>query len=210
MNVPIDRRDREASRVIRLWLIRHGETAWSLSGQHTGRTDIALTPHGVKQAELLAARLASKQFALVLTSPLQRARETCRLAGRALARVDDDLMEWDYGEFEGRTAADIRREIPGWNIWTSAPAGGETADQVGARADRVIARALAAGGDVALFAHGHILRILAARWLRSPAIDGRHFALDTASLSSLGDEHGERVIRSWNESYRLTEAPDAP
>jgi broad specificity phosphatase PhoE len=195
----------------RLWLVRHGETTWSLSGQHTGRTDIPLTPHGVKQAELLGRRLTGHKFELVLTSPLQRARETCRLAGElASAHDDPDLMEWDYGAFEGRTAAEIQREIPGWSIWTSPASRGETADQVGARADRVIARALAAGGDVALFAHGHILRILSARWLRLPAIHGRHLALDTASLSLLDHEHDERVIRTWNQSYRLVDERDAP
>jgi broad specificity phosphatase PhoE len=193
----------------RLWLVRHGETAWSLSGQHTGRTDIPLTEHGVRQAERLAGRIADRPFSLVLTSPLRRARDTSRLAGHPNALVDDDLMEWDYGAFEGKTASEIRVELPGWNIWTSAPAGGETADRVGARADRVIDRALSIGGDVALFAHGHVLRVLAARWLRLAAIQGRHFALDTASLSTLGDEHDERVVRSWNESYRLVETPDA-
>jgi probable phosphoglycerate mutase len=194
-----------------LWLIRHGETAWSLSGQHTGRTDVPLTPHGVEQARLLAGRLANKQFSLVLTSPLQRARETCRLAGQLRdARVEEDLMEWDYGAYEGRTAAQIQMEVPGWTIWKQPPPLGETPEQVGARADRVIARASSAAGDVALFGHGHILRILAARWLRLPAISGRHFALDTASLSFLGHEHDEPAIRGWNESYRLQEVPEAP
>jgi len=194
--------------MVQLWLIRHGETAWSLSGQHTGRTDIPLTPRGVAQAEMLARRIAKKQFAMVLTSPLVRARETCRLAGHlAGARIDPDLTEWDYGSFEGRRTVDIEKEIPGWNIWTGALPGGETPEQVGARVDRVIARASGVDGDVALFAHGHLLRILAARWLTLPAVGGRYFALDTASLSVLGHERGLTVVRAWNESYDLVEAP---
>lgn len=189
-----------------LWLIRHGETSWSLSGQHTGRTDIPLTPRGVRQAEMLGRRISGWRFALVLTSPLARARETCRLSGHmAAARTDEDLMEWDYGAFEGRTSADIREEIPGWTIWTGGVRGGETVEQVGARADRVIARALGADGDVALFAHGHVLRVLAARWLRLPAVDGRCLGLDTASLSRLGHEREQPVIRSWNVGYDLLE-----
>jgi broad specificity phosphatase PhoE len=191
-----------------LWLIRHGETAWSVSGQHTGRTDIALTARGETQARLLARRIAARPFDLVLTSPLRRARETCRLAGHlAAAQEDPDLVEWDYGAFEGRRGADIREEIPGWTIWSGGVPGGETVGQVGARADRVIARALAAGGDVALFAHGHLLRVLAARWLGRPATDGRYLALDTASLSRLGHEREQPVVRSWNESYDLMEVP---
>jgi broad specificity phosphatase PhoE len=189
-----------------LWLIRHGETAWSLSGQHTGRTDVPLTPRGVRQAEMLGRRISGWKFALVLTSPLARARETCRLSGHLeAARIDEDLMEWDYGAFEGRTSADIRQEIPGWTIWTGGVRDGETVEQVGARADRVIARALGAGGDVALFAHGHVLRVLSARWLRLPAVDGRCFGLDTASLSRLGHEREQPVIRSWNVGYDLLE-----
>jgi probable phosphoglycerate mutase len=183
-----------------IWLIRHGETAWSLSGRHTGTTDIPLTPHGVRQAELLGRRLAGKRFALVLTSPLARARETCRLVGLAAgAAVDADLAEWDYGNLEGRTGAEIRAEIPNWTIWTGAVPGGETAAQVGARADRAIARARRDDGDVALFAHGHLLCVLAARWLGLAPADGRYFALDTASLSVLGWEGEQPVIRSWNE-----------
>jgi broad specificity phosphatase PhoE len=181
-----------------LWLVRHGETAWSLSGQHTGRTDI----------QLLARRLMKMTFALVLTSPLARARETCQLAGQAAsAAVDPDLMEWDYGVYEGRTSADIRKEVPGWTIWSGGVRGGESADQVGERVDRVIARATAADGDAALFAHGHVLRILAARWLGFAASAGRYLALDTASLSKLGLEREQRVIRAWNESYDLLEVP---
>ena len=191
-----------------LWLIRHGETAWSLSGQHTGRTDIPLTARGESQARMLARRIAARPFALVLTSPLRRARETCRLAGHlAAAQEEPDLMEWDYGEFEGRTSADIRKGIPGWTIWTAVVRGGESAEQVGARADRVIARALGADGDVALFAHGHVLRILAARWLGLPPQAGRYLALDTASLGRLGHEHGQPVVRSWNESGAMMDVP---
>ena len=182
-----------------IWLIRHGETAWSLSGQHTGRTDVPLTPEGVRQAEALGDRLAGKQFALVLTSPRARARETCRLAGLAgAAQVDDDLAEWDYGDLEGRTSAEIRGEIPGWTIWSGPVPGGETAAQVGARADRVLARAREVAGNVALFAHGHLLRVAAARWLGLPPAEGRLFALDTASVSVLGLEQNLPVIRSWN------------
>jgi broad specificity phosphatase PhoE len=191
-----------------LWLVRHGETAWSLSGQHTGRTDIPLTPKGERQAELLGRRLMKKRFALVLTSPLARARETCRLSGHGAEAIpDDDLMEWDYGAYEGRTSADIRKEVPDWTIWTAGARGGETADEVGARADRVIGRALAADGDVALYGHGHILRILAARWLGLAATGGRYFGLDTACLCKLGYERETPVIRAWNESYDLLEVP---
>jgi probable phosphoglycerate mutase len=191
-----------------LWLIRHGETAWSRAGRHTGRTDVPLTPRGELQARLLARRIAARPFALVLTSPLSRARETCRLAGHLDgAAVDPDLQEWDYGRMEGRTTAEIQRELPGWSVWTGPVPGGETPDEVGARADRVIARAAAAEGDVALFAHAHVLRVLAARWIGLPATGGRHLALDTASLSVLGHEHGRPVLRSWNESCALVEAP---
>jgi broad specificity phosphatase PhoE len=191
-----------------IWLVRHGETEWSRSGQHTGRTDVPLTPRGERQAKLLGRRLAGRRFALVLTSPLGRARMTCALAGYPeVALLERDLMEWDYGAYEGRTLSDLREEVPGWTIWTATPRGGESVDEVGARADRVIARSEAAGGDVALFAHGHILRILAARWLELPAAAGRFLALDTASLSALGHEHEQRVVRWWNESPDLIEKP---
>lgn len=191
-----------------LWLVRHGETAWSLSGQHTGRTDIPLTARGRQQAELLGRRLMQKQFALVLTSPLQRARETCELSGQGQRAISDvDLLEWNYGDYEGKTSAEIRKEVPGWTIWNSGVRGGESADEVGERVDRVIARALAAQGDVALYAHGHVLRILAARWLGLAATGGRYLGLDTASLSKLGYERETQVIRCWNESYDLLEVP---
>jgi len=191
-----------------LWLIRHGETAWTLSGKHTGRTDIPLTPRGITQAEKLGRRLAGKPFALVLTSPLSRARETCRLTGLlAQAQIEENLREWDYGFAEGRTTAEIQKQMPGWNIWTGAVPEGETLEQVGARADRVLARVSHVEGAVALFAHGHVLRILAARWLVLPPQYGRYLALDTASLSLLGHEREFPVVRSWNERYDLVEVP---
>jgi len=185
----------------RLWLIRHGETEWSRSGAHTGRTDIPLTPTGEARAAAIGRYLHGMKFALVLVSPLQRARETCRLAGYAeVAELEPDLMEWSYGAYEGRTSAEIRREVPGWNIWVNGVAGGETVEQVGARARRVIERASAAAGDAALFAHGHVLRILTACWLGLEPAAGRLFALDTACLSVLGYEREIRVIQRWNES----------
>ncbi len=191
-----------------LWLVRHGETEWSLNGRHTGRTDIPLTPRGEQQAVLLGRRLMKKTFALVLSSPLRRAWETCRLSGHGPEAIpDDDLMEWNYGAYEGRTSADIRKEVPDWTIWSNGVPRGETADQVGERADRVIARSLAAGGDVALYGHGHILRVLAARWLGMAATAGRSFGLDTACLCKLGYERETQVIRAWNESYDLLEVP---
>jgi broad specificity phosphatase PhoE len=182
-----------------LWLIRHGETAWSLSGQHTGLTDIPLTEHGREQAAGVANILRGHTFAAVLVSPLQRARETCRLAGYGdVAEVFPDLHEWAYGDYEGRSSVDIRAEHPQWSPWVDGFPNGETIDQVGARADSVIAKSLAAGGDVALFAHGHILRILTARWLGIEPAAGRLFALATATLSVLGYEHNTRVITRWN------------
>ena len=189
-----------------LWLIRHGETAWSLSGAHTGRTDIPLTDAGRENAAAIGRYLEGRRFALVLVSPLERARETCRLAGmETTAIIDPDLSEWDYGDYEGRTTADIQAENPGWSLWTDGVPCGETVEQVGARAERVIARVLGAVGDrtdqdVALFAHGHILRILAARWLGLPPRDGRVFALGTGSVSTLGYERQTPVIIRWNLS----------
>lgn len=182
-----------------IWLIRHGETEWSLSGAHTGRTDIPLTAEGERQAGEIGQYLAGRPFAMVLTSPLRRARETCRLAGYGgVARVEPDLSEWDYGAYEGRTSAQIQENAPGWTIWTSPVPQGETIQQVAARARRVIERASTAGGDVALFAHGHLLRILTACWLGLPPDDGRLFALGTASIGVLGYERGTRVIARWN------------
>ena len=184
-----------------LWLVRHGETEWSLSGAHTGRTDIPLLPAGRDGGAAVGRYLAGRPFGLVLVSPMQRARETCRLAGYGdSAIVEPNLSEWFYGDYEGRTSTEIQKEKPGWSIWASGPLNGETISQVAARADAVIARALNADGDVALFAHGHILRILTARWLGLPPDAGRLFALGTASVSSLGYERDTRVITRWNLS----------
>jgi probable phosphoglycerate mutase len=180
-------------------LVRHGETEWSRSGRHTSFTDVPLTEHGRDEARPLAARLADASFALVLTSPRQRARETCALAGLAdRAEVSDDLCEWNYGEYEGRTMQEIRAADPDWTIFSHGAPGGETVAQVAERADRVIARACAAGGPVALFSHGHFLRVLGARWVGLPASGGALLGLDTATLSFLGHEHDERVLRVWN------------
>lgn len=180
-----------------IWLVRHGETEWSRSGQHTGRTDIPLTENGRAQAQALGRYLQGKNFQ-VWSSPLGRAIETCKLAGFTPDRIDDDLLEWNYGAYEGRTTADIQRDLPGWLVWDSPIVGGETVEQVGARVDRVIERALATDGDVALFAHGHVLRILAARWIGLEARGGRLLALDTATISILGYERDTRVVRQWN------------
>ena len=188
----------------RIWLVRHGETEWSKSGQHTGRTDIPLTAMGERQGQALGRTLAGRQFALVLTSPLARARETCRLAGfAAAAQPSDDLLEWDYGLYEGRTTAEVRAEQPGWSIWTTPMPKGETVEQVGERTRRVIERVAAVDGDVALFAHAHVLRILAACWIGLPPIHGRNLTLGTASLSVLGYERQTRVIEVWNQDWRL-------
>jgi broad specificity phosphatase PhoE len=182
-----------------IWIVRHGETEWSRAGRHTGRTDLSLTAAGERAAATLGRFLAGKPFALVLTSPLQRARETCRLAGFGdVARASDDLMEWDYGDWEGRTTAEIRREIPGWSLWTHGAPGGETLQQVAARARRVIDAASGSGGDVALFAHGHLLRILTACYLGLPPGDGRLFTLEPAAPGILGHEHDQRALVAWN------------
>ena len=180
-------------------LVRHGETEWSRDGRHTGRTDVPLTELGRDEAEAAGDRLGGRCFALVLSSPLGRARETAALAGyRAQVQLRDDLLEWDYGEAEGLTTAEIRRQQPGWTVWDPGPAGGETVDAVGARADRVIDEIRSADGDVLVFAHGHLLRILTARWLGLDAAGGRFFALDPATLSVLGYEHAQPVMREWN------------
>ena len=187
-----------------LILVRHGETEWSATGKHTGVTDVPLTDAGRRHAEELRERLAGRSFALVLTSPRQRARETCRLAGLGdAAQIEPDLVEFDYGEYEGRTTPEIRVEVPGWSVWRDGSPGGETAEQVGARADRVIARALAAGGDVALFAHGHLLRVLGARWIGLPAIAGGNLGLHTGAVCELGYERERRAIWRWNETSHL-------
>ncbi len=186
-----------------VWLVRHGETEWARLLRHTGRTDIPLTDVGREQALALGQRLRGHPFALILTSPLSRASETARIAGfgeRALA--DPDLMEWDYGALEGRLTADIRADYPDWSIWHGPWPGGETADEVAARADRVIARCLAptVDGDVLLIAHGHLLRVLAARWLGLPPALGSMFALATATVSVLGWDRETPVIECWNEA----------
>ncbi len=188
-----------------IWLIRHGETEWSLSGAHTSRTDIPLTDHGRRRAEELKAFLNGKKFAAVFTSPMQRARDTCRIAGYAdVATVDEGLREWNYGIFEGKTTKEIRVDHPDWSVWKDEIVDGEPVEHVGERADGVIARALAAAGEhgtVALFAHAHILRILAARWIGLPATGGSLFALGTGSLSELGFERETRVIKRWNREF---------
>jgi probable phosphoglycerate mutase len=184
-----------------LWLVRHGETEWSRSGAHTGRADIPLTAAGMEQARAVGRKLSGRAFALVLASPLVRARETCRLAGYgAVAAIDPDLREWDYGDFEGRTLAEIHAETPDWNLWRDGPRNGESIGQVAARARAAIERAAAAPGDALLFAHGHLLRILTACWLELPPDTGRLFALGTASISTLGYERDTRVITRWNLS----------
>lgn len=184
-----------------LWLVRHGETEWTRLGRHTGRTDIPLTERGREQAGALARRLAGHAFSLVLTSPRSRASETAALAGFGdVAIVEPDLCEWDYGAFEGRLTVDIRADYPGWSIWTGPWPDGETVEEVGARADRVIARALATSSDTLVFAHGHLLRVLAARWLGLPPTSGHLFALGTATLSTLGWERENAVVETWNEA----------
>ena len=182
-----------------VFAIRHGETEWSLNGRHTGTTDIPLTDNGRRLAERLRAALNGRTFALVLVSPLQRARETCELAGvAARAIIEPDLIEWNYGKYEGLTPREIDRQAPGWLIFRDGCPGGETPEQVGARADRVIARARAFEGDVALFAHGHVLRVLVARWLGLPPGAGQHFLLDTGTLSLLAHYHGIPALKTWN------------
>ena len=183
----------------RIWLIRHGETEWTLSGQHTSVTDIPLTEAGKRQGAALGRELAGKQFAAVLSSPRTRALETARLAGYGgVAQVDNNLQEWNYGDYEGITTPEIRKRAPGWLIWDGPVPGGETSEQVAARADRAIAHAMEIDGEVALFAHGHILRVLTARWLGMPAKGGQLFALETGSISVLGFERETRVISRWN------------
>jgi broad specificity phosphatase PhoE len=187
-----------------LVLIRHGATEWSVSGLHTSVTDVPLTAAGRAGAERVAVRLGGRRFALVLTSPRARARDTAALAGLGEgAQVEDDLAEIAYGDYEGRTTPDIRRERPGWSVWEHGSPGGETPAAAGVRADRVIERALAAGGDVALFAHGHILRVLGARWIGLPATAGGHLILDTGAVCELGFERERRAIRLWNDTAHL-------
>jgi probable phosphoglycerate mutase len=180
-------------------VVRHGQTEWSVEGRHTGRTDVPLTDEGRRQAARLAPALADRVFALVLTSPRQRALETCALAGfAAVGEVDEDLCEWDYGEYEGRTTAAIRVERPGWSLWSDGVPGGEDAAAVGRRADRVIGRVRSANGDALVFAHAHVLRVLAARWVGLPPADGMRLALEPARPSTLGYEREIAVINEWN------------
>ena len=191
---------------VELWLVRHGETEWSLSGQHTSFTDIPLTDHGRKRAEELRDYLEGRKFAAVFTSPRQRAMETCKIAGYGdVAVIEPNLQEWNYGEAEGKTTPQMREIYgPEWSVWTNPLKGGETVEAVGDRADKVIARALAAAGDkgqIALFAHAHILRILAARWIGLRAVDGKNFGLGTGSVSVLGFERETRVIEKWNRGF---------
>lgn len=185
----------------RIYLVRHGDTAWTLTAQHTGRTDLPLSEQGERQARELGASLTGLRFDRILSSPLQRARRTAELAmPRSLVEADDDLMEWDYGAYEGRSTVDIEVERPGWRLLRDGGPGGETLDAVGARADRVIGRLRAGGGNVLLFGHREILRILAVRWIGLAPIDARRLLLDTASVSVLGYDHdlSEPVIHAWN------------
>jgi broad specificity phosphatase PhoE len=189
-----------------VYLARHGETAWSLSGQHTGRTDLPLTERGERNARALGERLRGLTFAKVVTSPLRRAARTCELAGfGALAEIDPDLVEWDYGQYEGRRSAEIHAERPDWQLFRDGCPGGESPGMIGARADRVVSRMRAVKGDVLLFSSGHFLRVLAARWLGLDAAAGRYLLLSTASLSVLGYEHNpaEPAIRLWNETRHV-------
>ncbi|MFQ6539690.1 MULTISPECIES: histidine phosphatase family protein [Aphanothece] len=186
-------------------LIRHGETAWSLSGQHTGRTDLPLTERGREVARGLAPVLAGREFHQVLCSPLQRARETCELAGLgAGAQIEPDLLEWDYGLYEGRTPAEVRTETPDWLVFRDGCPGGESPQAVSARVDRVIERVRAVDGPVALFAHGHVLRVLGARWIGLPTAGGAHFLLDTSTLTVLSWYRGVPAIRCWNAPLTLS------
>jgi broad specificity phosphatase PhoE len=189
-----------------IYLARHGETAWSLSGQHTGRTDLPLTERGERNARALGQRLRRLAFVKVFTSPLQRAVRTCELAGfGAVAEIDPDLVEWDYGQYEGRRTAEIHAERPDWQLFRDGCPGGESADQIGARADRVVGRLRAIKGEVLVFSSGHFLRVFAARWLGLDASAGRYLLLSTASLSALGYEHNltEPAIRLWNETRHV-------
>jgi broad specificity phosphatase PhoE len=181
--------------------VRHGETEWSRDGKHTSRTDVPLTAEGRRQAEALGEALRGRSFVAVWTSPRARAGETCRLAGLGdVAGVRAELQEWDYGSYEGRTTAEIRDERPGWSLWRDGAPDGETPEEVGARADRVVAELRKLDGDVAVFSHGHFLRVLAARWVVLEPNDGRLLALDTGTISILGYERETAVVRLWNQS----------
>jgi len=182
----------------RLFAVRHGETEWSLSGQHTGRTDVPLLDAGRDRAKQVGAFLTGRAFAQVLSSPFSRARETAAIAGFPDAEIDDDLREWDYGDYEGLKTLEIRKDRPGWFLWDDGVPNGESIDEVAVRADRVIARVRAVEGDTLVFAHGHILRILSARWLDQPPGFGRHLILSPATLSILGHEREAPALESWN------------
>lgn len=185
-----------------LWLVRHGETEWSKSGQHTGSTDLPLTDVGEAAALKLVPALDGIGFEQVLTSPMQRAVRTAELAGFANAEVDEDLVEWAYGDYEGLTTVEIRENVPGWTVWTHPSPGGETGEQVSERLDRVIAKARAVEGKTLVFAHGHSLRALAVRWLGLDISEGQRFVLDTSTVSVLGVDRGTQVVRSWNVEPR--------
>jgi len=189
---------------VEILLARHGETQWSADGRHTGLTDVPLTDTGRDQARQLGPRFAGREFALVLSSPLSRARDTCELAGLGdRVELRDELVEWDYGDYEGLTTPQIREEVAGWGIWTHPVAGGETVERVGVRIDGVISELAGADGDCIVFAHGHVLRVLAARWLGLPARDGALLALNTATLSVLGYERQRQVVQLWNDGSHL-------
>ena len=198
-----DARD-EQEPLSQLWLVRHGETEWSASGRHTSHTDVDLTDEGVSAARAVGPKLAGCSFARVLSSPLLRSRRTAELAGFSDPELVEDLREWDYGEYEGRTTAQIREDRPGWTVWRDGPRGGETAAQVSARADRVVASVRDIGGPVLAFSHGHFSRVLGARWLELDARDGRHLALSTASVSVLGWERESPAVRHWNHTGTLS------
>lgn len=195
-----------------VYLARHGETAWSLTGQHTGMTDLSLTEHGEETARRLSKRLKELAFTGVFTSPLQRARQTCELAGFGpVAEIDPDLVEWNYGQYEGRRGVDIRAERPGWNLFVDGCPGGETPQQVSDRADRVISRVRTINGDVLLFTSGHFIRVLTSRWLGlEPTANSRYFLLGTASLNALGYENdlARPVIRFWNDTRHVDIEPE--
>jgi probable phosphoglycerate mutase len=181
-----------------VWLVRHGETEWSRDGRHTSTTDLPLTPRGEEQAGMLRERLGREAFDRVVSSPLERARRTVELAGLAVDDIDDDLHEWRYGDYEGVSTPRIRETVPGWTVWSHPSPGGETGAEVEARCDRVIARCRERGGRTLLVAHGHLLRVLAARWVDESFAFGRHLLLDTGTVSVLGDDRGSPVLVRWN------------
>ena len=199
---------------VQLFLVRHGETSWSLAGRHTGRTDLPLTANGERRATHLRDWLQAVSFTQVRTSPLQRARRTCELSGlAATAQVEPDLREWDYGDYEGRTTADIHAQHPSWNVFQDGCPHGETVEQIARRADRLLAALRALDGAVALFSHGHFLRAIATRWIGLPVREGRHLSLDTGSLSLLGCERSDGdfpVVSLWNASPDTVPAPAGP